>query len=285
VVSFQKRVTQFITSHIPQDKPHISDLSIRAVNEFVNPEDSYEKLTTRRSRLTAVKGFIKFCMAKGYCFTNPASLVRVNMRLMSHAQKEVTKQQPFTPDDLSRLLSHIDTGISNLEADLMNNTYKGDRRVKREDNINARLDWLLFWGAACIISHEVGLRLGDVAQLEWDSVNDDSITVWTDKKNMRVKIPFTFVNAELMQKAFNQYCIEKHKRFVFPAQRELAVADKIDGCCVNFRRMAEKAGVKGKTFHGFRHTRMQSWLADGVSLKTIAELVGHRNEDTTKGYM
>ena len=282
VISFGKRVLHFIEV---SRAIRIGDVSISTINTFINPEDSHEKLTTRRARLTAVNCFMKYCLAKGYVLTNPAALVRINMRLMSHTQKEVKKKKTFTPQDLRKILAHVDMGITALESDLMNNTYTGERMAKREQNIQQRLDWLLFWGAASIIAHEVGLRIGDVAQLEWDCIGKDSITVWTDKKDRRVTVPFSMLNADLMRKAFTQFCIEKDKRFVFPVQRELAVADKIDRCCVNFRRMAEKAGVHGKTFHGFRHTRVQSWKAEGVSLETIADLVGHSNEDTTKGYL
>ena len=47
-----------------------------------------------------------------------------------------------------------------------------------------------FWRAACHLSLEYGLRLSDIAKLEWVSfLKPGKLIVWTDKHDRRIELP------------------------------------------------------------------------------------------------
>jgi len=63
------------------------------------------------------------------------------------------------------------------------------------------------------------------------------------------------------------------------------------------RRMCERVGIKGKTFHSIRHYKatrafakmdketLVKKLAECLSMDQIATFLGHANKRTTKGYV
>src|SRR5579864_6280473 len=114
---------------------------------------------------------------------DPSKLVSVNYKILSHAQKETNVRQVFTPLEYQRLVEGT-TG---------------------------------FWKFAIQASRELGLRLGDICQLEWDCFRQPGhIAVWTDKRDKRVSLKLTdglAVAATLLPVV--------HPRYVFPEHQEL----------------------------------------------------------------
>lgn len=65
--------------------------------------------------------------------------------------------------------------------------------------------------------------------------------------------------------------------FVFP-EREPPVLTRA------FSRLAERLGIKDLTFHDLRHDAASNMAAAGVPLRTIAEILGHRDMRMTTRY-
>lgn len=278
VDSLRKRMLSFI-SHYPKrvgSDAYIGAVTLELCSDWVNPEGSSIKLSTRRARLTTLKSFFKFCIAKGYTITNPAGLVRINMRLMTHEQKEVKKQEAFAKHEYQSLLSYIFWQESIL-CDELNEAEFFCKKLA--DKIN----WLRFWGMAIAVSYETGLRLGDCAQLEWECIGEDGITVWTDKRDRRVHVPWGFMDIPKLLK--RHIPKESGTGYIFPKQAQLVLDGKSSNLSVYFKRLCKEAEVHGKSFHGFRRSRIARWSEQDLSLDRIAELVGHGHTSTTEGYL
>lgn len=55
-----------------------------------------------------------------------------------------------------------------------------------------------------------------------------------------------------------------------------------DGVYGVFKRLAKKAGIKGKfSPHNWRHAAVRSWLKAGMNLKSASEIAGHSSEKVT----
>jgi integrase len=217
------------------------------IDSYVN-DGSNAKMGTLVDRLSIIRKFFKFCTAKGYCFANPATIVNVRMDRLTQAQREPTKRFPFTEEE-------VDT----MRADLRG-----------------------FWKTAMIIGLHTGLRLGDVCCLEWSSVGEKALTVWTDKRDRRVELP---LNPSELRKAIASIPYED-KRYCFPSMANM-VTDKSGTAKAScyFVRHIKRMGIEGKSFHCLRHTYATNCRAEGVEMPHISKNMGHQSEWTTRGYV
>ena len=235
----------------------VENLPPSAVNEshvdkWVNNPESTLKAATRQINLSAIRTFFDFCQDHGWAVGNPAGRQRVsiNMRLMSHEQKEIAERVPFTDMEIKAVLKQV------------------------RDNP--------FWTFAVTISNEIGLRLGDVCQLEWQSfVKPGWAVVWTDKRDRRVEVPISDKIADLLIEipiSSAQYMFPEERKTVLDVKRRSYLS-------IQFKRHCARAGVTGKSFHCLRHGCITRWASQGKSLETIAKDVGHLDTGTTKGYV
>lgn len=236
------------------------------ISAFVNAK-SATKFSTRTTILAAFRSFFEFCTAKGYTPTNPAELVRVGRLGLTHEQNEKRDRQPFTDEEVERILAHI-------------NGMKEGRLVK---------PW--FWEFAVQAGKDTGLRIGDIAQLEWDSFNGKRIVVWTDKRDKRVDMEMTPETIE---------CISRipawDAKYVFPRQNEIAKDTKRRALLsVQFSRILKAVGIKNKSFHCLRRTAAttsaeneEAELNEAMRkmvLKKVGKKLGHSDTRTTEGYL
>ena len=156
--------------------------------------------------------------------------------------------------------------------------------------------WSLFWRFAVRLGAETGLRISDVAQLEWRSLSElhtGKLVIWMKKTNQRIEHT---ISPSLQQFVGEIPVIDAD--YMFPEQRALMQdVGKRAGLSVQFGRLCERLGIKGKSFHSLRHYKattsyakldkeaLAKKLAASLSLEEIAGLLGHQNKATTKGYV
>jgi len=217
------------------------------VNDWINNPKSESKASTRRIAISIIGKFLEFCTHKGWNMGNQAKLVRVNMNLLSHEQKETTERHPFTKSEVSKLLRDLDG----------------------------------FWKFAVRIGWETGLRLGDICQLEWSCFDrPNEVIVWTDKRNKRVAVPISEELSALLTTIPMQ-----DAKYIFPEQRAtLLDSSRRAVLSVYFKRYCERAGIEGKSFHSLRHAFVQTHREHGETWEQIAQAIGHSLVETTKGY-
>jgi integrase len=218
------------------------------VNNYINNGKKLTSVNTRRYKLSALKAFFNYNVAKGWMPGNPASLVKVDIRKVPHRLREAKKKEAFTPAEVKYI-------IANTEG---------------------------FWRAAILIAVETGLRIGDIVQLEWDCFSLTHIEVWTDKRDKKVKLK---MSAKLRKAIMG--IPKEDEEFVFPEERMRYLPPSEGGWgtrtwfATTFKRMMERFGIDDKTFHCLRVTHASSRKAKGEDIEQIAKDLAHSSSATT----
>lgn len=226
------------------------------INPWINNPKADSGASSRRILLSSIRSFFEYCSIKGWSVGNPGKLITINMDILTHEQKEPTERKPFTKAELEKL-------VNNTEG---------------------------FWKFAILIGRETGLRLGDIASLEWASFeNDGEVVVWTDKRNKRVALPIS----DRLSNMLSEVPISD-ERFLYPDERAIVRDIKRRSMLSTyFGRICQRNGIEGKSFHSIRHTRISEWrreLQDAgmtydEALLAIGKLVAHSDIKTTAGYV
>ena len=250
-------IQSFATSAGIGDSP-ISSVTSEMVSDYVNKEDK-AKSSTKTLRLTAIKAFFEFASIRQYCLSNPAAIVSVNARKLTHTQKERAVKVPFTKKEYKKIISHLSSATT------------------AHSN---------FFYVGTILSYWTGLRLGDIASLEWDSIGQGTLAVWTDKSNKRVELP---TNAKetgdgIIQKALDRIPLEDDT-YCFPEERLIYLDQRLKArFSIYYKRVLNALDIEGKSFHCLRHSFVTRLAKSGMELEDIAKLVGHSSTDTTEIY-
>jgi integrase len=263
------------------------------IDPWINNPESKAKAATRRVDLSALRSFFDWCADRGYCVGNPAGRQRVavNFSILSHEQKEPGTRDIFTELELKSIRVHLASRITAetaLQKQLekqkeKEKTVTGRKHLEKKiSESQQRQANLQFWQFAAHISNELGLRLGDIAQLEWACFSTPGrVVVWTDKRDRRISVPYSDALDDLLTAI-----PVSSEKYLFPEQRDMQIDPKRRAVLSKqFTRLLEAIGIKGKSFHCFRHTRITRWRREGKSLEAIGEYVGHTNPETTKGYI
>jgi integrase len=280
ILNYQEIISSWI------EHAHIHHLAPIAVTEkhihpWVNNQASERKANTRRVNLSVVSAFLDYCSIKGWLNGNPAKLCRVNLDHLSHEQKEKRPRAPFTEKDYQTISHWLAQELKTASAALESREAKGHGIT--EEMLN-EVTALRFFNFAVRLAWETGLRLGDIAGLEWACFTDaNEIVVWTGKRDKRVALPLPKHITDLL----SQIPVASTK-YLFPDYRALHLDNKKRASLsVRFSRLLVKAGVDGqdKSFHSLRHsfvTRMRT--DEHMTWDAIALMVGHSHTGTTKGY-
>jgi integrase len=233
------------TAHLPP-----TSITVEHVNAWVNAPTK-SKASSRSVMLSAVRSFFKFANGSGWCVGNPANLAEVNLGKLPHAQKEALAKATFTEGEVKALIAAADPGS--------------------------------FWRAAIAIGRWTGLRISDIAGLEWASFEKmGKIIVWTQKRDRRVELPLEPNELWLAVLSIKH----EHLRYVFPEQQAIISDPKRRSwLSKQFERLCLKCGIRGKSFHSFRHTRLTELVNAGMSLSDAALVAGHSSTATTSGYI
>lgn len=246
----------FVNSFVKEHRHRMpSTITENHVEAWVNNPRMTQKAGSRMVRLTAIRSFMEYCQDKGWCAGNPANLVEVNYALMTHQQKEPKQRLPFTDEEISTLLCHT------------------------KDNP--------FWHPAIILGRYVGLRLGDIASLEWACLEKNRIVVWTDKHDRRVELPLEPEPlAALVERLLERMEMIGTTPYVFPDQHWIAIDPTRRAILsTQFSRLCQSAGIEGKSFHSLRHSFACDCQRRGHPIWYISQSLGHRNAQTTALYL
>lgn len=236
-------------------KPLLS-VTAEDLDPWINSTGSTNSMGTRMVMLSALKSFFSYASARGWCTGNPAELASVDPFLLQHEQKETYKQPCFEEEEVLCLLDITSPN--------------GERPST-------------FWHAAIAISRYTGLRLGDIACLEWACLSRPGyISVWTQKRDRRVELPLT--PDELKHAILDVSKVDY--QFLFPEQREIIRDPKRRALLSNqFSRLCQACWIEGKSFHGLRATAATDMAERGIPMEDIADILGHAYLETTRGYI
>jgi integrase len=151
------------------------------------------------------------------------------------------------------------------------------------------------WRGAVLLGATSGLRLGDVVNLCWESVDLDGglLRIETRKTGKSVVLP--------MHPDFASWLSGRPRGIgkapVFPELSGKLIAGR-RGLSVQFRKIVEKAGVTGrvvtregkgrttnsKTFHALRHSFISALANAGVASEIRQKLAGHSDSKVHASY-
>ncbi|MHC1765894.1 MAG: hypothetical protein AB9869_16620 [Verrucomicrobiia bacterium] len=126
-------------------------------------------------KLSAIRSLFRFCGLKRYVLSDPSQLVAVDYRLMTHRQKETRHKGVFSDHDIEYLLANADGA--------------------EPPSITPG-----FLRVAIILGCDLGVRLGDICNLEWACFDlaAEVATISTDKSNTQVQLTVTERVIELL---------------------------------------------------------------------------------------
>lgn len=232
----------------------LSDITAEQVSNFIN-ERSDVKLNSRNQRLAAIRSFISYAVANSYILNDPTIGVKVDASKLTHKQKETKPRLPFTKTEYNKMVRHAP----------------------------------YFFEQAIMLGWWTGLRAIDVCKLEWDSWGKDHLTVWTEKTDTRVQLPYDCpaMGGGILRDIVHDIDTN-NTRYCFPEWAEvISDPNKRSRFSVYFNRFLKRMEIENKSFHSFRHSFVTRIKEDDYnsSLEKIAKWVGHSNIETTKGYL
>jgi len=248
------------------EKIQPANVAVEDISSWINDPKSEKKRSSRLAALGIISSLFKFMLANGWITTNQAALVRVNNSVMSHDQKESREKVPFTQEEVLSLLAWL----------------------------FLRKKW--FWRFAVACSYWTGLRLSDVANLEWRSFEQPGkLIVWTKKTGARVEH-----NLDEVMQTFLAEVPVADKVYLFPRVRDIANdPNKRAHLSIMFSRLCAKAGIPGKHYHLLRHSfaselnrsnsasvlDLAKRLANSMSKEEIQKLLGHSSAKMSEHYV
>lgn len=224
------------------------------ISSFVNEEDENVGRSTRMLRLASIRSLYKLCTARCYCIMNPSREVSVQMRKLTHQQKEPKKRKPISEAQYRHIM---------------------------ENSAG-------FWRWATALSYWTGLRMSDIANLEWASFTADSIIVHMQKTDGRVAVPLSeplIGGGELGQIILEMSEEASAGKFCFPDERKL-INDpaKRHHLSMQYGRLLTSCGIDDRSFHCLRHSFVTRLKHAGKTLEEIGKVVGHSSTKITEGY-
>lgn len=214
--------------------------------EYLHKKRKYADSTQNR-KLQLVKYIFKYLHDRGYIENNPA----------------IKLELPQIPEKIPRHLS-------------LTESQKLIKTVDKEKNEYLRIRDK----AIVLIFLNYGLRLSEVANLELFNIKEDRV-IFNGKRN---KENFFMLN-DIVSKAIKDYInvrpdvdskylfLSTHKKQIQPRAIQLRIKKYLD-----------LANLKGYSTHKLRHTAAVLMLEQGVGIRSIQKLYGHKNVSTTEIY-
>lgn len=275
---------------VGMDDEAVAAVTEEHVSDWVNGPDA-GKASTRTVKLSILKEFFDWCVSSGKSTGNPArALGKINMSKLGFSQKEVRHKIPFNDDEVNALIRYIDRSLAKekMDMDAIDCPLWEDKPMSKGYNIAERIEKLKFWKSAILIGRWAGLRIGDIAGLEFDSLAKPGVlVVWTDKRDRRVEIP---LNEPLAAALASIERKSEQQQFCFPKQRELNAGPNRASLPKQFESIMTRAGVRDRSFHCLRATfaidAVDRLVAAGrtreQAVRDVADLLGHSSTRTTE---
>ena len=233
----------------------VSDITTEQIYDFVNRKEK-GSLAHRNKRISSVRGLLHYAIANAYILKDPSYGVVVDKSKLQHSQKEKRDQPPFNRRDYDKLRKHSP----------------------------------YFWSIACDFAWWTGLRMSDIAIMEWDSFDGEHLIVHTLKTDTRIVLPLDdeLIGGGLLRDTIARIEPEDEV-YCFPNWAWMYNNEKRRSTLPTYfarvlKRVHPKAFDEGKRFHSFRRAFVTRCKREGRELEDIAVMVGHASTKTTSLY-
>src|SRR5262249_174111 len=130
-----------------------------------------------------------------------------------------------------------------------------------------------------VLARNTGLRRSNLFRAEWEWVDwlNHVVRVPKSKNNRPYAVPLNDTAYEIMKRLHATRAVELASRHIFVHTRGTRHAGKPVLDVKNaFGTALENAGIRNFTWHDFRHDYASRLVMAGVSLRAVAELLGHK---------
>lgn len=212
---------------------------------------------TRQSRLGAIRSFYGFAAVAGYCVGDLSQRVRVRTDDLLFSEMEPKEILPFTETEFRTLMA--------------------SQRISAD------------WRHATALAYWLGLRLRDVACLEWDSIREAEVIIYPKKTGRRLALPLDdpLLGGGELRGVLAEMTIARvpGEPFCFPVMRA-TVLDTVKRAklSVQFGRILRQHKIADRRFHSCRHAAAVRLRTAGKTLEEIGRVLGHASEGVTKRY-
>lgn len=147
--------------------------------------------------------------------------------------------------------------------------------------------------AMLLVSHLSGMRVGEIAALTVGHVLDTAGQIRAEirltAEQTKGKHPRTvFLNKrvrEVLVEYVNAIRTDDRERALFPTQKNPRKGFSSNSLTQHFADLYKGAGLDGATSHSGRRTYATNIASQGVGLRVLMRLMGHRNVSTTAVYI
>lgn len=124
-----------------------------------------------------------------------------------------------------------------------------------------------------------GLRCGDIFDLVWEGVDIEQrrLSIIMGKTRRKLEVPLNDAALDVLEAKQ----AAKHGPYVF---YNPLTGDRFFDLKAGWKAALRRAGLRGITWHTFRHTFASRLTNSGVDLVTVKELLGHSTINTTMRY-
>jgi len=234
----------------------LSCLSVERLHTFFLEYAESHSVSRRRSMQAALRTFFRFCQFQGY--------------ILKPLDEAVPSLRSYS-------LAHIPRGLSEDQVEAVLSS------INQETNAGKR-DY-----AVLLILQTYGVRAEQVRSLEFGDVNwrEDQIFFGASKMGKDLLLPLTKDVGESILSYVRDArpAYSYNEIFLTAAAPYRPFRDSRMISCIARRRIVE-AGIEmpGAAAHAFRHYFATRMLAQGHSLKSIGDLLGHRHLENTRIY-
>jgi len=147
--------------------------------------------------------------------------------------------------------------------------------------------------AMMLLTHLVGLRIGEVDCLRWSDVMNldgsvkDEIRLLPDMtKGRHPRTVFVSIRLreELSAYAAQAKCVDRNYPF-FASQKSIRAGFGANSLAQTLTLLYEGAGVEGASSHSGRRTFLTNLANNGTAIHILKTLAGHRSISTTAAYL
>ncbi len=261
------------------DKTPIVKITPKMCTEFFNEMIRTQGLTNEQYGNIVVipNKLFQYAVYKEIIHESPMAKAMVNRRALSHRRNIKTSDRIYYEDEKRAFLNEL------------------QRRIDTEPRSELYAIALL-WKLGLRIGEVVALKMSDIDErareihiqrMETRDENDRVIVVDHLKKNSPHadrRLPLSEYELSLFRvvKAFNERNGYDDEDYVFQDENGRRKARAIDHW---IRMICDAVGIPQKSEHDIRRTVASELFANGESLETIRDFLGHREITTTAGYI